>query len=223
MSKTKNPVGFAAVLAVTGIASCCAVAVAQDEVDDVVAVGPIAAVSSNGHEVTVLGRTFHTQDLVALVAGEYVAVHADLKRDGSISDAWIESLGSYAPGSDLVYEKGLVRDVRPFLGQMSIGSSRIDYTPSMYGGVGVNPTVGEIVAVSGVQPQDGSALVVDNLSAAADVARNAVLRGGAMAAASIQGSGVNSASIQGSGFRSASIQGSGVNSASIQGSGITTR
>jgi hypothetical protein len=220
MIEIRNSIVLATAAALACASSLGAATSAEDLTDDVIAIGPLASVSASGREVTVLGRTFHTRDSVAIATGEYVAVHADLKRDGTLSDAWIEVLGAYVPGSDLVYEKGIVSDVRPFLGQMSIGTSRIDYTPSMYGAAGVSPAVGEIVAVSGVQPQGGSSVLVDSLSAAADLAKNAVLRSGVYGAASIQGSGVNSASIQGSGFRSASIQGSGVNSASIQGSGF---
>jgi hypothetical protein len=187
---------------------------------DVIAVGPVSTVSGNGHEVTVLGRTFHTRDVVALSSGDYVAIHAELSNDGSISGAWVEYLGTYVAGSNLVYERGVVTEIKPFLGQMSIGASKIDYTPSLYSSTGSGPAIGQLVAVSGVQPVDNSTVLVDSLMGAADVARNAVLSGGGTAVASIQGSGVQSASIQGSGFRSASIQGSGVQSASIQGSGF---
>jgi hypothetical protein len=181
----------------------------------------------------VLGRVFHTADQITLSSGDYVAVHAEMKRDGSPADAWIEVLGTYVPGSDLVYEKGVVTEIKPFLGHLSIGGSRVDYTASMYAPSGAGPALGDVVAVSGIQPTSQSPVLVDSLMASADRARDAVLRGGGVRtssiqgsgvqSASIQGSGVQSASIQGSGFRSASIQGSGVQSASIQGSGIASK
>ena len=220
MNNAKKQCFVMGALAIAGATSFGLAAAELQTIDDVVAVGPVVATSASGHEITVLGRTFHTRELVAVAPGEYVAVHADIKPDGSLSDAWIEPLGTYTPGSDLVYEKGVVSEVQPFIGRMSIGSSKIDYTSSLYGSTGVDPSVGDVVAVSGIQPQANSMVLVDSLSAAADLARNAVLRGGETSSASVQGSGVKSTSIQGSGFRSASIQGGGVKSASIQGSGL---
>jgi hypothetical protein len=213
------------------VGSVCAIACAASMVasaqnvspsalDDVVAIGPVDSVSANGREFTVLGRVFHSADMIALSAGDYVAVHGEMKRDGSISDTWVELLGAYVAGSDLVYEKGAITEIKPFLGHLSIGGSRIDYTASMYAANGAGPALGDVVAVSGIQPSLRSPLLVDNLMASADRARDASLQGGGVRSASIQGSGVQSASIQGSGFRSASIQGSGVQSASIQGSGF---
>jgi hypothetical protein len=220
--KKLNRVIATAVFACVGASSYAAgsYSASRDASDDVVAIGPVDAISASQRELTVLGRQFHTSDDVAVSSGDYVAVHAELNLDGSYTDAWVEVIGSYAAGSDLVYEKGVVTEVKPFLGQMSIGGSRVDYTASMYASGNAGPTVGDVVSVSGVQPAAKATVIVDSLMAAAEIARNSLLNGGRFAAASIQGSGVQSASIQGSGFRSASIQGSGVQSASIQGSGF---
>ena len=188
--------------------------------DDVVAIGPVESVSQSGRDFTVLGRTFHSSDGVALYLGDYVAIHAAVKPDGTLSDARVDVLGTYVAGSDLVYEKGVVSEIQPFVGQMSIGASKIDYTASMYAGNGNAPALGDVLAVSGIQPTSHATLVVDSLMATADGVRDSLLGGGVVQRTSIQGSGIRSASIQGSGVQSASIQGSGIRSASIQGSGV---
>jgi hypothetical protein len=91
-----------------------------------------------------------------------------MKRDGSISDTWVELLGTYVAGSDLVYEKGVITEIKPFLGQLTIGGSRVDYTASMYAANGVGPALGDVVAVSGIQPSSQSPLLVNSLMASAD-------------------------------------------------------
>ena len=205
--KSKRAViGIVCAMACTASTVAFAQSVSPGAFDDVIAVGPVDSVSASGREFMVLGRVFRSADMITLSAGEYVAVHGEMKRDGSISDTWVELLGIYVAGSDLVYEKGVITEIKPFLGQLTIGGSRVGYTASMYTANGAGPALGDVVAVSGIQPSSQSPLLVNSLMASADRARDALLQGGGVRSASIQGSGVQSASIQGSGFRSASIQ-----------------
>jgi len=199
-------------------ASTCAVCAAI--ADDVVAIGPVDSVSAGGNEFAVLGRKFDGGSFSALSPGDYVAVHAMTNPDGSLSDVWAEVLGEYVAGSDLVYEKGVVTELKPFLGQLSIGGSKVDYTASLYAGDAPEARLGGVVAVSGIQPAMHAPVIVDNLMASADRVRDSLLQSGGVRAVSMQGSGVQSASVQGSGIRGASMQGSGVQAASMQGSGI---
>ena len=186
---------------------------AQIGVDDVIAVGPVTSVSTGRLDFSVLGRGFHADSPVAFGIGQYVAVHGLLQSDGSAKNVWVELMGSYVPGSDPVYEKGVISEVRPFLGQLSIGGSSLDYTPAMSAGSDSMPGIGAVIAISGVQPAEGSAVLVDNLMAAAERVRDSLMKGGGVEASLMKGGGIETSLMKGGGVQSSLMKGGG-NSAS---------
>jgi hypothetical protein len=111
---------------VAGLTAVSQGAAAQMSAGDVIAVGPVTSVSAGGRDFSVLSRAFRSEGPVAFDVGEFAAVHGLLKPDGEVSDVWVESMGTYVPGSDLVYEKGVVTEVSRSWA-LSIGGSRLDY------------------------------------------------------------------------------------------------
>ena len=194
---------------------------AEVTTDDVVAVGPVNAVSTAGFDFSVLGRSFHSTYPIAFAVGDYVAVHGLLKPDGSVADVWVETLGRYVPGSDAVYEKGMVTEVRPFIGQLSIGGSRLDYTPALANQVDAPLGLGSVVAVSGVQPVAGETVLVDNLMASADNVRDSLMKGGGVQSSLMKGGGVESSLMKGGGVESSLMKGGGVQSSLMKGGGVS--
>jgi hypothetical protein len=195
-------------------------ALAQTAQDDVLAVGPVESVAANQVEFSVLGRTFHAGSAVGVAVGDYVAVHGSLEPDGSTTDVWVESLGHYVPGSDAVYEKGVVTEIRPFLGQLNIGGSRIDYTPAMSSESGVEPAIGVVITLAGVQPSSNGVVLVDGLMAAADRVRDSLMKGGGVEATLMKGGGVDSSLMKGGGLQSSLMKGGGVESSLMKGGGL---
>ncbi|MCC7414142.1 MAG: hypothetical protein IT495_21170, partial [Gammaproteobacteria bacterium] len=193
---------------------------AESFADDVVAVGPVSTVSAGGQEFSVLGRSFHAKSPIAFVAGDYVAVHGVLQADGTVEDVWIEAMGRYVPGSDAVYQKGVVTEVRPFVGQFSIGGSRLDYIPVLATQPNAAPSLGAVVAISGIQPAADSVVLVDGLMAAADQVRDSLMKGGGAQSALMKGGGVQSSLMKGGGVQSALMKGGGVQSSLMKGGGV---
>ncbi|MCC7461657.1 MAG: hypothetical protein IT480_04250 [Gammaproteobacteria bacterium] len=189
-------------------------------VDDVIALGPVTAVSANGVDFSVLGRAFHADSPVAFGVGEYVAVHGSLGTDGSVADIWVESMGNYVPGSDAVYQKGVVTEVRPFLAQMSIGGSLLDYTSVLANQPDVAPGLGSAVTVSGLQPVAGGPVLVDGLMASADRVRDSLMKGGGVQSSLMKGGGVQSSLMKGGGVQSSLMKGGGVQSSLMKGGGV---
>jgi hypothetical protein len=131
--------------------------------NDVVAVGPLELVDPTS--VTVLGRSYRIENTAGLVAGDKVAVHGSLQPDGSVTNAWAESLGAYSAGSDPVFETGVVTGVNETFGRLSIGDSKIDYTAALSESESAAPVVGEMVAVTGIQPTLGGVILGTTTSA----------------------------------------------------------
>jgi hypothetical protein len=177
---------------VAGLTAVSQGAAAQMSAGDVIAVGPVTSVSAGGRDFSVLSRAFRSEGPVAFDVGEFAAVHGLLKPDGEVSDVWVESMGTYVPGSDLVYEKGVVTEVRPFLGQLSIGGSRLDYTPGLGSQSDVNIGLGTVIAVSGLQPSPSEPVLVDGLMASADRVRDSLMKGGGVQSSLMKGGGVQS-------------------------------
>ena len=193
---------------------------AQNVVNDVLALGPIESVNANGLDFSVLGREFHAQSTVAFVVGDYVAVHGSLETDGSTADVWVEYLGAYVPGSDAVYEKGVITEVRPFLGQFSISDSSLDYTPAMAGSASVDPSIGSVMTVSGLQPSSNGTILVDHLLASADAVRDSLMKGGGVQGSLMKGGGVESSLMKGGGVQGSLMKGGGVESSLMKGGGV---
>ncbi len=163
-----NPRRVIQVRATLGVAATVMLAIsgaaaAADASADVVAVGPLDSVAPTS--VTVLGREFQTRDTYGLSAGQKVAVHGTLQADGSVSDAWVEAVGDYVPGSDLVYESGVVSHVNETFGTMTINGSEIDYTASLSSATASVPTMGQMVSVVGTQPSAGGTILATTTTA----------------------------------------------------------
>src|ERR1700686_2962317 len=124
---------------------------------DVVAVGPLEIVEATS--VTVLGRSYHVDDATGLETGEKVAVHGSLQQDGSVTNAWAEPMGAYVAGSDRVFETGVVTSVNESFGRLSIGDSKIDYTAALSEPGAAIPAKGDLVAVTGIQPEVGGVVL----------------------------------------------------------------
>ena len=195
---------------------------ASDAVADIVAIGPLEFVDANS--VTVLGRSYHVDDTSQLESGQKVAVHGDLQNDGSVSNAWAESIGAYVPGSDRVYETGVVTSVNETFGRLSIGESNVDYTAAMSEDGATVPGKGEIVAIAGIQPEAGGVVLGTTTRAGTQEVTIAIagITGSNRTSAGITGSNSVTAGITGSNRTSAGITGSNRVSAGITGSNRVT-
>jgi hypothetical protein len=191
--------------------------------NDVVAVGPLELVDSSS--VTVLGRSYRTDSTEGLVAGDKVAVHGSLQPNGSVTDAWAESLGAYTAGSDPVFETGVVTGVNETFGRLSIGDSKIDYTATLSDPQSAAPVVGEMVAVTGTQPALGGVILGTTTNAGASEVQLALagsgVRGG-MAIAGISGTSQLKAGISGTSRQTAGISGTSQVKAGISGTSRQT-
>jgi hypothetical protein len=159
-------------------------------------------------------------DTSALQTGDKVAVHGEMQTDGSVKNAWAESLGSYVAGSDPVYETGVVTKVNETFGRLSIGDSEVDYTAALAEPGAGAPSKGDLVAVLGTQPEVGGVVLGTTTSATPDavtIATNGMVR-----AAGITGSNRSTAGITGSNALTAGITGSNALTAGITGSNRLT-
>ena len=137
--------------------------------------------------VTVLGRSYHVDDTAGIVAGDKVAIHGSLLPDGSVAYAWAEGLGSYVAGSDSVFETGVVTSVNETTGRLSIGESEVDYTAALSEEGATVPTKGDMVAVSGVQPEIGGVVLGSTTRAGTAAVAMATPGSGAAGLAGITG------------------------------------
>jgi hypothetical protein len=119
-----------------------------------------------------------------------------------------------------VYQKGVVSELKPLLGQLSIDGAKIDYTPSMFDAAGEAPELGSVISTSGIQPSEGSPVLVDNLASRADKALEATLAAGGVQSALNKGTGVQDALNKGTGLQSALNKGTGVQDALNKGTGL---
>ena len=183
---------------------------------DVVAVGPVEAVEASS--VTVLGRSYHVDDTSGLETGAKVAVHGTLLPDGSVKNAWAESMGTYVAGADRVFETGVVTSVNESFGRLSIGESEIDYTAALSEPGAAVPGKGDLVAVTGIQPEIGGVVLGTTTQAGATGAGMAVAGSGMAGMAGITGSNARTAGITGSNRATAGITGSNARTVGITGS-----
>jgi hypothetical protein len=161
-------------------------------VGDVVAIGPLDLAEATS--VTVLGRSYRIADTTGLVAGDKVAVHGSLQLDGSVTDAWVEALGAYSAGADPVFETGVVTGVNESFGRLSIGDSKVDYTAALSESGANAPAVGEIVAVTGIQPAIGGVILGTTTNAGNSAVQIALAGTGIRAGMAIAGiTGTNAA------------------------------
>ena len=209
-----------------GLTTFCCLAnagtgVGDAEAADLVAIGPLELVEPQS--VTVLGRAYHIADSYGLEAGSKVAVHGELQPDGSVQNAWVETLGSYNAGADLVFEAGIVTNVNESLGQMTVGGTNIDYTASLSEAGSGTPAIGETVALVGVQPVSGGTVLVSTTSANYGFVRSMAHATGGVAVQAGYGHGVTSKGQYGGGLRSQGQYGGGVASQGQYGGGVASQ
>ena len=110
-------------------------------------------------KITVLGQTYTTDsDTIADIAqGDYVAIAGD--GEGAVS--LVYSVGSaYVPGVSLVTVRGSVADVDVARGTARIGAVLVDYSAYLAAAPDYVPQTGDMLEVSGTQPQPGGAILV---------------------------------------------------------------
>jgi hypothetical protein len=218
ISKTVGQ-GFAAILMV-GL-GCTA---NGEAAGDVVAIGPLELVEATS--VTVLGHSYRIDDTAGLVTGDKVAVHGSLQPDGSVADAWAESLGAYSAGSDRVFETGVVTGVNESFGRLSIGDSKVDYTAALSEPGSTVPAVGEMVAITGTQPALGGVILGTTTNAGTPDVQVALagtgIRGG-MAVAGITGTSRATAGITGTSSATKGITGTSSATKGITGTSSATK
>ena len=151
-----------------------------------VAVGPLELIEANS--VTVLGRSYRVDDAAGVTTGDKVAVHGDLQPDGSVSNAWVESVGTYVAGSDSVFETGVVTNVNETFGRVSIGDSKIDYTAALSETDSYVPNKGDVISVTGIQPEIGGVVMGTTTRAGTTEVVMAIAGGGTRGLAGITGS-----------------------------------
>jgi hypothetical protein len=191
--------------------------------DGVVVIGPLELVEATS--ITVLGQSYRVDDTTGLIAGDKVAVHGSLQPDGSVTSAWAESLGAYTAGSDNVFETGVVTGVNETFGRLSIGDSKIDYTAALSEPGAVAPSLGETVAIAGIQPESGGIILSTTTSAGANELQvalgNAGVRGG-IAVAGITGTSIKTAGITGTSAKTVGITGTSAKTVGITGTSAKT-
>jgi hypothetical protein len=192
----------------------------EGAVADVIAIGPLEFVDTNS--VTVLGRSYRVSDTAALETGTKIAVHGDLQADGSVSNAWAEPIGTYVAGSDRVFETGVVTSVNDTFGRMSIGDSKVDYTAALAEQGASVPDKGDLVSVTGVQPEAGGVVLGTTTRAGTTEVVMAMAGGGTLGLAGITGSNRSTAGITGSNRATAGITGSNSVTSGITGSNRAT-
>jgi hypothetical protein len=220
MNKVSNAIGQGfAVLLIAGL-GCAA---NGDTPGDVVAIGPLELAEATS--VTVLGRSYRVADTSGLTAGEKVAVHGTLQPDGSVTEAWAESLGAYSAGSDPVFEAGVVTGISETFGRLSIGDSNIDYTAALSEEGATVPAVGQMVAIAGTQPAIGGIILGTTTNAGDPDVQIALTGTGAragMAIAGITGTNRSTAGITGTNRSTAGITGTNGSTAGITGTNRST-
>jgi hypothetical protein len=201
------------VLAAMGAGSALAAA----DTKDVVAIGAVELVEATA--ITVLGRSYNVQDTTGIQSGDKVAIHGTMQPDGSVVNAKVEALGTYNAGSDQIFETGVVTKVDEALGRLSVDGTDIDYTASLSGVAVGAPAVGEVVAVTGIQPTLGG-VVIGSTTHADAVAFQLAYRG--LAKVGISGGGAGTVGISGGGAGTVGISGGGAGTVGISGGGAGT-
>jgi len=214
-------------LCIAGLGAPVAYAEDSTLAADVIAVGPLELVETQS--VTVLGRSYHTEDTSGLSTGAKVAIHGTLQPDGSAINVWVEDIGTYVAGSDKVYETGAVSDVNAQLGRLTISGSEVDYTNSLADPSAITPAVGAVVSVSGTQPVLGGVIVGDTTSAGSEQmrvayfggTRAAAVTGGNVSKAAVTGGNVSSAAVTGGNVSKTAVTGGNVSSAAVTGGNVS--
>jgi hypothetical protein len=175
--------------------------------------GPIQKIDRGTDTVTVLGQRLNAQTTL-LSIGEIVRVFGVLQKDGSIGDALVEGTKSFGANGDPVFLKGVVTNADPQLGRVEVDGLTVDYTSQLGNSQFSIPAIGDVIAVSGLQPTTKGVLVA---SATGDAAY-AVQDGGTVAGSTMRG-GFGSALSPSGGLATSQMVGTGRGAAQMVGTG----
>src|SRR5260221_2145480 len=121
--------------------------------------GPAESVDAAANTVSVLGHRFTVPDAARVVLGHQINVFGALKANGSIRASFIQDTARFAAGGDQVFTSGAVTAVNSMRGLLSLGGATIDYTSLLARSDFRVPSVGDVVAITGIQPA-GKGLVL---------------------------------------------------------------
>jgi hypothetical protein len=192
--------------------------------NDLLAIGPAELVDATS--VTVLGNSYRINDTTGIQVGDKVAVHGVMQPGGSVVYATVEVLGTYTAGADTVFEKGVVTSVDSVDGTIAVSGSNVDYTAALAVSGTNTPQIGDVVAVTGIQPASNGVVLGDTTQAnptqimgVYSHAKAAGVTGSGAMVAGVTGSGAMAAGVTGSGAMAAGVTGSGAMAAGVTGSG----
>jgi hypothetical protein len=180
--------------------------------------GRVEYVNSTEGILYVLGHKIHSGDARRVVQGQLVNVYGVASTDGTISGAQIESVSSYAVGTDQLFVRGVITAVDEAAGLVYVGSTAVPV--SQITAQGAAPRVGNAIGVFGTQDTASSPFVVRGAILSGSGEKEAILSGSGEQAAILSGSGASRAQIlSGSGVQATILSGSGEQAAILSGSG----
>ena len=194
-------------------------ALASEAREELVITAPIESADASSGKISVLGQQIRVDAAANFSVGSIVNVYS--RSNGSANSSaqlHVESLGSYSSGADSLFVRGRITATSHHIGQVSIGTTRIDYTALMAVAGFRLPAAGEFVVVHGTQPQLGGPLLATHIAYGNSASEQGIIGSGAQSSGII-GSGVQHTGIIGSGAQSSGIIGSGVQHTGIIGSG----
>ncbi|HEX9878031.1 MAG TPA: hypothetical protein VGC50_15395 [Gammaproteobacteria bacterium] len=115
------------------------------------AIGPIESITLGGNqiEITVLGQTFLADSLAETPSvGDYVIAAGS----SSGLDVLLDLGTQYVPGASQVAVRGEISSLDSSVGQLSVGSLALDYSPALSSTSTFSPRIGQIVEFVGIQP-----------------------------------------------------------------------
>ena len=114
--------------------------------------GPAESVDLSTNTVSVLGRRFAVPDASRVALGHQINVFGAIRSNGSIRASFIQDTARFAAGGDDVFASGAVTAINVERGFLSLGGVAIDYTSLLARSDFRLPAVGDVVAVTGIQP-----------------------------------------------------------------------
>ncbi len=147
------------------------------------AVGPIDSVDLRKNLIVVLGQAFvldqttrlnvagrfstsGIKGLRLLRVGDYVAIGGVVNTGASAKATEIfAAVNRYVDGASQTYVKGKIASLNPVLGQLTIGSLLVDFTPVLSSFDASSLAVGETVEFAGIRPNPNGGLVAFTIRA----------------------------------------------------------
>ncbi len=140
--------------------------------------GPVETVDHAAGKVTVLGHEFSTT--ATLSVGEVASIYGTIGKDGTFTDVVVQGDGTFATTSDPIFIKGIVASVDTINATATVSGVTVDYAAALGDAAFSSPTVGDPLAVAGIQGiQKGSVVA----SVVGSAAYRAAATGGTSAAA----------------------------------------